>query len=36
VARGVTDDMIDSKNGIKAGPDALADLMMEYDRVLSF
>jgi hypothetical protein len=36
VARGVTDDMIASKNGETAGPDALADLMMEYDRVLSF
>jgi hypothetical protein len=36
VARGVTDEMITSKNGQNAGPDQLADLMLEYDRVLSF
>jgi hypothetical protein len=36
VARGVTDEMIARRNGVKAGPDRLADLMMEHDRVISF
>jgi hypothetical protein len=36
VARGVTQQDLEGKNARFAGPDDLADLMMEADRVLSF
>jgi sulfur relay (sulfurtransferase) complex TusBCD TusD component (DsrE family) len=36
VARGVTEEDLEGKNAQYAGPDDLADLMMEADRVLSF
>jgi hypothetical protein len=35
-ARGVADADLEGKNAAYAGPDRLADLMMENDRVLSF
>jgi hypothetical protein len=36
VARGVTEADLAGKNAQFGGPDDLADLMMEADRVLSF
>jgi hypothetical protein len=36
MARGVTEEDLEGKNAQFAGPDVLADLMMEADRVLSF
>ncbi len=36
MARGVTDKDLEGKNAEFAGPDDLADLMIEADRVLSF
>jgi sulfur relay (sulfurtransferase) complex TusBCD TusD component (DsrE family) len=36
VARGVTEKDLAGKNAKFAGPDDLANLMMEADRVLSF
>ena len=36
MARGVTEEDLQGKNAQFAGPDDLADLMLEVDRVLSF
>jgi hypothetical protein len=36
MARGVTEQDLEGKNAEFAGPDDLADLMMDADRVLSF
>jgi sulfur relay (sulfurtransferase) complex TusBCD TusD component (DsrE family) len=36
MARGVTEQELQAKNAKLIGPDGLADLMMEADRVISF